>query len=173
MKELRPIFSSRVAVLLGTFALLLSCQPKRDFFGTYSYCNEEGYYVEVSFLSADELLIAHELVPDGRQYRYRLEGDTMITYDLEGRLLTKCGIAKYEIDQVIIVAAQNDSTYEFIYSRIASKPILGEAFKDTTDTGYKEYLALYLERKMKKGCPPIRPPARINIQDMDTVFNNF
>ncbi len=176
MNKRETILSSRLTVILLTGAILLGCSPTPNITGTWSFCNEKGIYVEVSFLETGEVVICPESEIDGRDYLYRIKDDSLLTLNLKGEGVSSCKITIDTKQNLLdIVYADEVKSHKIQYAKIFSVPLLQKSFMDTVNDDFKSYKQNYLFRKHNKGCVSITEDysRHLKIHEVDTVFDDF
>lgn len=173
MNNRRIILESKFAMSMVVWSLLVSCTSGTAFIGTYSFCNESGYYTEISFLSPTDLVVCHEVQPDGKRFTYGIKGDSMFTYNLDGHIVSECRIVSASPEKIEIATTEGDSIYHFDYVLISARPLLSHPFPDTLTSEYKTYKNEYDQRRSAKSCLKIPEIEHIKLEDIDTVFDDF
>lgn len=159
-----------IGLLLGIMVLLIACEQNTTYSGSYSFCNDKGFYNEVTFLSADKIIVSHEWIPWGETYRFEVVGDSMFTYDHHDGRVSGCRIISHTKELIHITYSEYDTTYHFWYKRISGGPVITEDFSDTATVEYRNYKSLFDARMKEKGCIPVDTVAPLKLKDIDIDF---
>lgn len=173
MKKLGIMYLSRSFNFFVLCVFAMSCKNDSRIVGTWAFCNEKGTYVEVTFLSNENLVICPESQIDCKDYKYKIAGDSLLTFDLIGDQVSSCFLVSKPSGFFDISINEGKGTRLIRYSKVFGEPTVKKAFVDTVDATYISYKIKYLKRKLERGCLKISDSSDFKIEKMDTVFDDF
>lgn len=153
---------------------MMSCTTPPQIVGTWSFCNNNGLYFEVSFLENRSAIICPEFQPDCRQYKYKVIGDSLLTLNLLDERVSSCAIIESGPNYFDISFSDEGKEQVIRYHRVCNPPLLKKAFVDTVNDKFLSHREEFRKRMILRGCiRNVDPSDTIKVQKMDTIFNDF